>query len=147
MTKVHPKNSQKLYEANYRKLVSLLPDVEVFNHVTLGSENHAVSLTIDVLERTPYTVLLDIKSGLSQASEYLPGTRLQVRMYHDAGVAEVIMVQGKRNINSHYDYPNDDMHLPDEKRQGNRLLAEMLHFCQRNDYKKSYFPQQIEINS
>lgn len=144
--KIHKKNSQKLYEANYRKLVSMLPDISLFNHVCLSSEDHLVNLSIDVLERTPYTVLLSLTSSLSSASEYAPSTEFQVRMYHDARVAEVTMVQGVRNISAHYDYPNENMRHPDEKKQGNRLLAEMLNFCHVNNYKKTYVSHQTELN-
>lgn len=146
MIKVHRKNSQRLYEANYRKLSALLPDISVFNHVSLSSEDHLINLSIDVVERTPYTVLLKLVSSMNTASEFSPKTELQVRLYHDARVAEVVMVQGVRNIFAHYDYPNDGMHLPDEKKQGNHLLAEMLTFCYVNNYKKTYFPQHTEIN-
>ena len=146
MIKVHRKNSQKLYETNYRKLVSMLPDVSVFNHISLTSDDHLVNVSIDVVERTPYTTLLSLTSHMAMASEYAPKTRLQVRMYHDASVAEVVMVQGIRQIQAHYDYPNKGMHVPDEKRQGNLLLAELLSFCHVNDYKKTYLSQPVEIN-
>lgn len=125
----------------------MLPDISLFNHVTLSSENHQINLGVDVRERTPYTLLLVLTSGTSGDSPFTPKTELQVRMYHDARVAEVVMIQGVRNINSHYDYPNLEGRLPDEKRQGNRLLAEMLSFCHRNDYKKTYLSHPTEINS
>lgn len=147
MIRVHKKNSQPLYESNYRKLVSMLPDISLFNHVTLSSDNHQINLGVDVLERTPYTILLVITTGAKSDSPFTPKTELQVRMYHDAKVAEVVMVQGIRNLNSYYDYPNAEGRLPDEKRQGNRLLAEMLSICHRDDYKKTYVPRPTEINN
>ena len=146
MALIHRKNSQRLYESNYRKLVAMLPDIGAFNHVSLSSEDHLVNLSIDVVERTPYTVLLSFVSTFATNSEFAPRTELQVRLYHDARVAEVTMVQGVRKINSHYEYPNDRMHYPDEKRQGNRLLAEMLNFCYDNNYKKTYVPIPTELN-
>ena len=146
MVPIHKENSQRLYESNYRKLVAMLPDVDAFNHVSLSSDDHLVNLSIDVIERTPYTILLSFVSTMTTSCEFAPRTELQVRMFHDARVAEVIMVQGIRKISSHYKYPNDKMHYPDEKRQGNRLLAEMLNFCYNNNYKKTYIPIQTELN-
>ncbi len=124
----------------------MLPDVSVFNHINLHSEDHKVNVSVDVIERTPYTTLLEFTSRVCAQSPYLPTTKLQVRMYHDACVAEVVMVQGTRRIEAYNEYPNEKMHLPDEKRQGNRLLSEMLSFCHVHDYKKTYLPPQIEIN-
>ena len=58
MINVHRENSQRLFEANYKKLVSLLPDMVLFEHISLSSENHNIAIAVDVLERTPYTTLL-----------------------------------------------------------------------------------------
>ncbi len=146
MSKVHNKNSQRLYESNYRKLMAMLPDISVFNHITLSSDDHLINVSVEVVERTPYTTLLALQSNVRTASLFAPETRLQVRLYHDAHLAEVVVVQGIRRINSYNIYPNEKMHLPDEKRQGNRLLAEILSFCHCNDYKKTYLPRPIEIN-
>lgn len=124
----------------------MLPDMSVFNHITLSSEDHLVNVSVDVVERTPYTTLLSMASQISTSSVFAPKTKMQVRLYHDARVAEVVMIQGVRRIDSYNEYPNKNMHLPDEKRQGNRLLSEILSFCHVNDYKKTYLPTQFEIN-
>lgn len=150
--KIHQKNCQKLYEDNYRKLVIMLPDIDCFEHVTLSSENHVVTVAVDVIERTKYTVLVELNTHYDGSRayvgemSYLLQPSMQVRIYHDAQVAEVLSVQGKRRIRSHYDYPNKSMFTPDEKQQGNKMLFEMLSFCGRNKYKKSYVSHQIELN-
>jgi len=142
----HKENCQKLYEDNYRKLVIMLPDLDTADHVTLSSESHMMSVQVDVLERTKYTVLIQLNTCYEGSMSGLLQPSIQVRMYHDAQVAEVLCVQGKRRIRSHYEYPNDAMFYPDEKRQGNKVLFEMLSFCGRNKYKKSYLWQQAETN-
>ena len=144
--RIHKENTQALCETNYRKLVSMLPDIAFFEHVSLSSSDHSVSVSVDVVERTPYTTLIKLSSSYVVCSDYSPKTIMQVRIYHDANVAEVINVQGHRRIRSHYDYPNESMYLPDEKKQSNKLLSEILDFCLDNNYKKSYLPSKIEIN-
>lgn len=146
IVRVHKENSQALCESNYRKLVLMLPDINLFEHVTLDSKDHSVSVSVNVLERTPYTTLIKICSRYIMCSGFSPKTLLEVRIYHDAKVAEVVTVQGHQRIRPHYDYPNTDMYLPDEKRQTNRLLSDMLDFCSKNNYKKTYLPIQIEVN-
>ena len=146
MKRIHKENTQPLCETNYRKLVSMLPDISFFEHVSLSSKDHSISVAVDVIERTPYTTLIKLSSSYVVCSEYSPKTIMHVRIYHDASVAEVINVQGHRRIRPHYDYPNESMYMPDEKKQSNKLLSEILDFCLDNNYKKSYLPKPIEVN-
>jgi len=143
----HKENCQKLYEDNYRKLVIMLPDLEHVEHVTLSSESHILTVSVDVVERTKYTVLLELSSHYDGNMACVLQPVMQVRVYHDAQVAEVLSVQGNRRIRPHYEYPNKLMYLPDEKQQGNKMLFEMLSFCGRNKYKKSYISHQIDVTN
>lgn len=145
--KVHKENCQKLYEDNYRKLVIMLPDIDYLEHVTLSSENHIMSVTIDVIERTKYTVLLELNAFYEGNVACLIQPTMQVRIYHDARVAEVLSVQGERRIRPFYEYPNEGMFLPDEKQQGNKMLFEMLSFCGRNKYRKSFVSPQSVLDN
>ena len=144
--KSHKENCQKLYEANYRKLVSMLPDLVFVEHVTLSSDDHLLTITVDVIERTKYTVLLELNTFYKGNIACMSQPKIQLRMYHDAEVAEVVMVQGKRHIRPHYQYPNEAMYLPDEKKQWNKILFEVLSFCGRHNYKKTYISDPTEIN-
>ena len=57
---------------------------------------------------------------------------LNVRIYHDACVAEVMGYQKHRHFTSRYDYPNPDMFHKNEKQQLNKFLGEWLDHCLRN---------------
>jgi len=52
-----------------------------------------------------------------------------VRLYHDANVAEVVKCQRYQSFSPRYEYPNVDMHQIDEKAQMNRFLGELLTHC------------------
>jgi uncharacterized protein YqiB (DUF1249 family) len=54
---------------------------------------------------------------------------LDVRLYHDAAVAEVIAWQGHRRFQARHEYPNRKMYQRDEKAQLNKFLGELLEFC------------------
>lgn len=119
-------------DANYLRVMKLFPalrdeDVSVFG-VALGEHPYHVRLT--VLERGPYTTLIELR--------HLPGgpwnlePRLAVRLYHDAQSAEVVEFHGARHFRPSYAYPNQRMHLPDEKAQVNRFLGEFLSLCLAN---------------
>ena len=60
---------------------------------------------------------------------WLPTPRLEVRVYHDARMAEVVGAEHARRFRSVYPYPNVDMHQPDEKSQLNLFLGEWLSHC------------------
>lgn len=84
-------------------------------------------ISIDVTERGPYTTTLQISQNT--VSEALPSPQLTVRVYHDARLAEVVAFSNRRRVWPRYDYPNTDMHQPDEKAQWNRFLGDWLSLC------------------
>lgn len=86
-----------------------------------------VHIAIDIAERGPYTTTLHISQ--QALSEALPAPRLIVRVYHDARLAEVVEFSNRRRVWPRYDYPNPDMHQPDEKAQWNRFLGDWLSLC------------------
>lgn len=91
-----------------------------------------LSYRVVINEVTRYTTLLTINqeaniSGHNLAELFHP--KMVVRLYHDARMAEVISNQDVTQIKPRYDYPNDKMHLPDEKQQINFFLKEWLQLC------------------
>jgi uncharacterized protein YqiB (DUF1249 family) len=54
---------------------------------------------------------------------------MEIRLYHDAKVAEVLSSQRVSKLQASYSYPNVNMHLRNEKQMVNAFLAEWLHFC------------------
>ncbi len=116
-------------DANYLRLMKLFPrlrdeDASVFG-VLLGGQAQRVE--IEVCERGPYTTLVEIRQA--GPLRWSPRPQMRVRLYHDARSAEVVECHGARHFRAVYDYPNRDMHLPDEKVQVNRFLTEFLSMC------------------
>ena len=88
-------------DANYRRLLRLFPGLrDSSDHTfTLALPEHHTQVIFKVLERGPYTTLLEIDLGGPQrdaaagGSEWLSriaAPRLSVRIYHDAQSAEVV---------------------------------------------------------
>lgn len=113
-------------ESNYARLIQLFPDYETSNYreFQLGSGER---VRIDVVDRSRYTTQLKVcQQG---GDRWLAAPRFELRAYHDARMVEVIGFQSRRRIEARYDYPNADMHAPDEKAQQNIFLAEWLSHC------------------
>ncbi|POA22119.1 DUF1249 domain-containing protein [Pseudomonas sp. FW300-N1A1] len=122
---------QSACEANYARLLRLLPEMR--NQpaarriaMTQGDQMLGV-LTLEVLRACPYTTTLRVRQ--EHSLPWLPVPQLEVQVYHDARMAEVISAEHARRFRGIYPYPNALMHQPDEKAQLNVFLGEWLSHC------------------
>ena len=114
-------------EMNYARLLRLLPglhDGVADWQIAVGGPA-AIHVQIRLRESAPYTSLIDVVQ--TQSGETLPP--LQIRLCHDAAVAEIVSWGKHRHWQPHYDYPNPLMYYPDEKVALNRFLGDWLAFC------------------
>ncbi|WP_448569303.1 DUF1249 domain-containing protein [Thalassotalea ganghwensis] len=127
----HLPSLMTLCEVNYMMLIRLLADKEQVGECREFFISDFLSYEVEVNEVTRYTSLVT----LSQRCEPLfksnhhsrcISPKMVVRLYHDARMAEVISNQDINRIQPRYDYPNANMHLPDEKQQINEFLKEWL---------------------
>ncbi|MEP5765456.1 MAG: DUF1249 domain-containing protein [Halieaceae bacterium] len=118
-------------ESNYARLLQLFPDYETTNSREFSLAD-GQRVRIDVVERCRYTTLMKVCQQTTQqgaGESWLASPRFDLRAYHDARMVEVTAFQSQRLIAGRYDYPNDNMHAPDEKAQQNLFLAEWLSHC------------------
>lgn len=132
-----------LCDTNYMLMLKVLANKECIGEQRRFFISDFLAYTVTVKEVTRYTSLVSISqdapaivSTLNMANEPSPLTALFrpsmiIRLYHDARMAEVISSQDIRQVKPRYDYPNEDMHHPDEKQQINLFLNEWLHLCLR----------------
>ncbi|AVO52498.1 DUF1249 domain-containing protein [Ectopseudomonas mendocina] len=122
---------QAACEANYARLMRLLPRMREHSEsrrVALSQGEHLLGvLALDVLESCPYTTTLRVRQ--EHSLPWLPVPQLEVRVYHDARMAEVVSAENTRRLHIRYPYPNAAMHQPDEKNQLNLFLGEWLSHC------------------
>lgn len=135
-----------LCERNYAQLRHLLP-LSAHRHGgprlipaasgTVDSQliqiNAEEGYRIRLLELCKFTTTIKIEHVSQTALGWLR-PQFEVRLYHDARLAEVISCQQMRRFKAVYDYPNLEMMQPDEKRQINMLLRDWLLLCQRQGY-------------
>lgn len=125
--KVDLREQMACCEGNYLRLLKLMPDFDDCDHWhyenTLG--DNALSLTLNITERAPYTTMLNV-SQCSGVSDWCAAPQMQVRLYHDVRMAEVIAWREHRRLQVRYSYPNKAMYQQDEKSQQNQYLADCL---------------------
>ena len=117
----------RLTEINYAQLRRLIPrEDEIGSKVEF--EVAGATYRIETKESTRYTSLVSIQQIFPKVSYWSMPT-LNVRLYHDALVAEVCSSQQIFRFKARYDYPNKKLHQRDEKHQINQFLADWLRFC------------------
>ncbi len=119
-------------DANYHRVMRLFPglrDAEA-QTISLLLPSLKASVVFEVLERGPYTTLVEIKLHHSEQWMEMTGAfECRMRVYHDAQSAEVVSYQNHNRFHGKYDYPNRGMRQRDEKVQLNRFVGEFLTLC------------------
>jgi uncharacterized protein YqiB (DUF1249 family) len=122
---------QSACEANYLRLMRLLPDMRnqpETRRIAMSQGDRLLGvLVLTVVESCPYTTTVQLRQ--EDCLPWLPVPRMDVRVYHDARMAEVIGAEHARRFRGIYSYPNAQMHQPDEKNQLNLFLGEWLGHC------------------
>lgn len=118
-------------ERNYQTLTALLAVGDV-----VGRPGGKRALELIMLEEDRYTTTLRVQeldpNALGSASHWLSGVRrMNVRLYHDARLAEVLQWHDRRVMQGVYPYPNAQMAQRDEKQRVTDFLTDWLASCQR----------------
>lgn len=77
-----------LYESNYIRLGWILPDVRAIEGRQVSRAPNDVGLHLEVIDRSRYTTTLNLSYVLSSDAGPVVTPDLQVRVYHDARLAE-----------------------------------------------------------
>lgn len=78
-----------LYESNYIRLGWLAPDLATLPATSVSKVAGDVPLHLTIEERSRYTTTLNLTYLFDDAGEVLSDPDLQIRIYHDARLAEV----------------------------------------------------------
>ncbi|WP_169929410.1 DUF1249 domain-containing protein [Pseudidiomarina aestuarii] len=123
---------QRMAAVNYALLQTMVENLKTATarRIKVGRQLH---FTIEVTETAPYTT--EVRIQQQSITQQLPGlkeTQLDVRLYHDAQLAEVVRSQGIERLQPVYPQPNPNMHQPDEKHQMNQFLSDWLQMIKRS---------------
>lgn len=127
------RNLLMVAETNYVLLMRIMPAMRIEEAVVFGMtapSGVTAEVRITVRDRGPFTTFLVVEEA-SATDGWVAPMLAQVRVCHDARVAEVTEYCRQRRLQARYPYPNPDMFHPDEKFQVNRLLGEWLQHCLR----------------
>ncbi len=148
-------NHHSRCEINYHRCLALIPGYRTgTNHWVLsfggGDSGGTSKVTLKLLELAPYTTTLELYKDFGDTpsvyGQYLQPSRLKLRLYHDAGMAEVVAWGKHRHWQPVYEYPNKGMYQPDEKMVLNQFLGELLYHCRYLGAVQDGVCESIRIN-
>ncbi len=125
-----------IYECNYIRLRQLIPDLNTLAatgaiSITAG----ALDLHLTVTERNRYTTNLTLTYLFDDEQGRFPAPDIQIRIYHDARLAEVVSCGRRRGVrHATYDAWRRDYNL-DDKWRINRFLQKWLGYCLRQGHR------------
>lgn len=128
-----------LCERNYARLRHLLPDDAVVGQAVCIRVSALDLYQLKLQDCAPFTTTIRIEH-INDAVPQILRPQFEVRLYHDARLAEVTACHKVRRFKAVYDYPNLEMLQPDEKRQINLLLRDWLALCQRQGLAELSLP-------
>ncbi|MDN4503558.1 DUF1249 domain-containing protein [Alteromonadaceae bacterium BrNp21-10] len=131
---------QATCDVNYGKLLGLLPACDDDSLQYRFNNGKDLTYDIHIVEVSPYTTTLDICQQHRGLPDYVQPT-MQVRLYHDVRMAEVLKSQHVGAFRASYAYPNKRMHQPNEKEMVNTFLYEWLQFCHKHIGSREMFNQ------
>jgi len=117
-------------EINFEKLLRVFPALlqDDFRLIELHFRNtDTARLQLKVEERTAHTSLLSLR--LFDQNAYLQEAEMQIRVYHDMRVVEVLRVQSVDVRKSSIRVSDNGMLQPSERLQASVLLCDWLGHC------------------
>jgi len=130
-----------LFEENFRLLCELI-ELPFNEDVVLASStgDDEEMLEVRVVERSRYTLAVSLRKSFSFTREWLPDLAMDVRLYFDAKVAEVVAYQHCRRLPAPYAVKDFVPFHRDERRQVNLLLNELLEYCLSQGFRSAVEP-------
>ena len=124
-----------IYECNYIRLRQLFPQLGSMDEVSVSRSDGTLDLHVTINERNRYTTTLTLTYEFEDEQGRFPAPDIQVRIYHDARLAEVLRcgrLRGRRDAS--YDSARRDYTL-DAKWRINRFLQKWLGYCLRQGHR------------
>jgi len=120
-----------MYEENFIKLRKLIPNLQSIEESAISKSVGHLDLHVKIQERSKFTTTLFLSYLFGDDDELRMEPNLKIRIYHDAGLAEVMsgkLHHGRLLIDN---LPSDALK---QKWMLNRFLAKWLKYCLRQKH-------------
>lgn len=136
---IHTKNKPYLLhsvcEDNFHKLLKLIPELKELTTGAVGLSEAKPTLYLTVLEKSPYTALLELSHRFDQKLELDHEPALQIRVYFDAQCAEVLSHHERPEIKEALERSATANDVTEYKWQLNYFFDKWLTHCMKSGYR------------
>jgi len=133
----------ELYECNYIRLRNLVPDLDAMPDDVYSRIDGVLDLHLRIVERCKFTTTLNLTYMFHDTEGSFPAPDMQVRMYHDAQVGEVISCGRRRGVrHASYNRMFNSYTLV-EKWRMNRFLQKWLGYCLMQGHR--FIPGRVQL--
>ena len=131
----------ELYECNYIRLRNLMPDSDALPDAVVSRIDGVLDLHLRITERCKFTTTVGLTYYFVDPVGSFPAPDMQVRIYHDAQVGEVISCGRRRGVrHARYNRMTNHYTLA-EKWHMNRFLQKWLGYCLMQGHR--FTPERI----
>jgi uncharacterized protein YqiB (DUF1249 family) len=125
---------EQICESNYQKLFKLIPDLFAFKETAVGVAANNTTLHIKVIERTSYTMTVELSHCFNKNLEEFLEPAVKIRIYLDAQLAEVISDHVRASVAQVFKDPGLSREIMNYKWRLNYFLQKWLDHCLKKDY-------------
>lgn len=134
MSFINPVNKsiclEQVCESNYQKLLKLIPDLMAFKATAIGLAPHHSTLHLEIIERTPYTLTVELSHSFNKSL----APAVKIRIYLDAQLAEVLSDHARAGVAQVFKDPGLSREIMNYKWRLNYFLQKWLDHCLKKDY-------------
>jgi len=149
MSFVNPVNKsiclEQVCASNYQKLLKLIPDLMEFKNTAVGHAPHHTTLHLEIIERTPYTMTVELSHCFSRNHDELLEPAVKIRVYLDAQLAEVLSDHARAGVAQVFKDPGLSREIMNYKWRLNYFLQKWLDHCLKKNYLFSAHAGQTEL--
>ena len=133
-------------ESNYRKLLKLIPDLLSLNKTAVGKASKKPDLQLDIIERSPHTLTIQLSHCFNQDPEDLITPEVKIRVYLDAQLAEVLRDCARSDVSRVFKDPGQTAEILNYKWRLNYFLEKWLDHCLQKNYQfNTQLPRKKEM--
>ncbi len=130
-----------MYEENFIKLRKLIPNLQKMEGEHTSQSPGHLDLHLQIQERSKFTTTLFLSYRFGDDAEMHMEPNLKIRVYHDAGLAEVMSGRLHHGRLVLENLPADARR---QKWQLNRFLAKWLRYCLRQQHGFQHSSSRLE---
>lgn len=131
---------EQVCASNYCKLFQLIPDLLAFKEKAIGLAPDKTTLHLEVIERTPYTMTVDLSHCFEKNRHELLEPAVKIRIYLDAQLAEVLSDHARESVPRTFKDPGLSIEIMNYKWRLNYFLQKWLDHCLKHHYQFSNNP-------